>query len=258
MNAWLARTRQRAAMPPSSPRQPLLVGAAKVGSVEPAVAQRLRDAGLPLREAAVGWQVVGETDAALARIAGALREAGLAGKWRDELLAVNDGNGQVLGAIERAVARRLGITTHAVHLVGHDPAGGCWVQQRALDKATDPGLWDTLMGGLMAAGESVATTLERETWEEAGLRLEQLAGLRPQGQLTIRRPVAEGYMVERIHIATATVPAGVVPRNLDGEVERFECIGRPLLEARLLADEFTLEAALVLAQALHLGEGGRG
>jgi len=26
-----------------------------------------------------------------------------------------------------------------------------WVQQRALDKANDPGLWDTLMGGMVSA-----------------------------------------------------------------------------------------------------------
>jgi len=41
--------------------------------------------------------------------------------------------------------RTLGIATQAVHLVGTTPGGSVWVQQRAFDKAVDPGLWDTLM-----------------------------------------------------------------------------------------------------------------
>ena len=69
--------------------------------------------------------------------------------------------------------RPLGITTHAVHLVGWTPDGAVWVQQRAHDKATDPGLWDTTMGGLVTAGESIAATLMRETEEEAGLAVER-------------------------------------------------------------------------------------
>ena len=42
--------------------------------------------------------------------------------------------------VERGVVRVLGITTYAVHLVGSRRDGAVWVQQRAFDKATDPGL----------------------------------------------------------------------------------------------------------------------
>ena len=96
------------------------------------------------------------------------------------------------------------------------------MQQRAFDKATDPGRWDTLMGGQIAAGESIAATLARETMEEAGLALADLRDLERCPPITIRRPVAEGYMVERIDVFRAVVPDGVVPANRDGEVERFE------------------------------------
>ncbi|WP_127996606.1 NUDIX hydrolase [Piscinibacter defluvii] len=248
--AWLERLRARADQPPLRPRVPLRLASAVIGSVEPGLGDQLAAAGLPV--AATGDAVVlqGEADASLARIARWLHEHGLASRWRDELLAVTDDTGRVQAAVERAAVRPLGITTFAVHLVGRDPAGRWWLQQRALDKATDPGRWDTLMGGLVADRESLQQTLERETWEEAGLRLADLEELREHGALTVRRPVAEGYMVERMAVYSARVPAHLVPENQDGEVERFECVDEPTLRARLAADAFTLEAALVLLRVM--------
>ena len=38
----------------------------------------------------------------------------------------------------------------------------------AIRKANDSGLWDTVMGGMVAAGETVESTLARETWEDYG------------------------------------------------------------------------------------------
>ena len=67
-------------------------------------------------------------------------------------------------------------------------------------------------------------------------------------RITIRRPVAEGYLVEHLDVYTARLPDGVEPCNRDGEVERFECLDRAALEQRLLRGEFTLEASLILAE----------
>ena len=170
-----------------------------------------------------------------------------ASRWRNELLSVTDQAGNAVACIERAAVRPLGITTHAVHLIAHAPNGDAWVQQRALDKATDPGLWDTTMGGLVSAGESIGQTLARETWEEAGLHIEALQDVAPRGRFTVRRPVDNGYMVEHIHVYSATVPAGLAPLNQDGEVVAFECVPREVLTQRLLAGQFTLEAGLILA-----------
>ena len=261
---WLARLKQRLDAPPPQPRAPLAVAvgsalpAAIIGSIEATLALELAGAGLPLRDAGDAWQIeVPETpnaaqaiDAALAAIAHWLRSNGRAGKWRDELLAVTDAAGTPIGSVERAVVRPLGIATLAVHLVVCDARGNVWVQQRALDKATDPGQWDTTVGGLIAAGESVAQTLARETWEEAGLRIDALQRVAPFGRFTEQRPLAEGYLVEHIEMFEALAPAGVVPVNQDGEVERFECLARATLVDRLHADAFTLEAAMILAQWL--------
>jgi len=254
---WLQRLHERAAMPPLRPREVLLLqgSGTPIGSLEPALARRLRDAGL-LAGTGTGACVVAGGDAALAAIARWLAAEGLASRWRNELLAVTDAESRTVGAIERAAVRPLGITTFAVHLVGCSPDGRYWLQRRALDKATDPGLWDTLMGGLVAAGESTLQTLERETWEEAGLRLAELEAVRLLGRLTVRRPVREGYMVEQIEMFRAVLPEGLVPVNQDGEVMAFACLDAQTLRDRLAADAFTLEAALILAHALSDGASG--
>lgn len=243
-----ARLRARADQPPAAPRVTLSThDGAPIGSIEPALAHDLCNAELPLAPYHEGWRVAAPLDPALERIARWLSTHRLGGRWRDERLAVVDASGRVVGAIERAVVRPLGIASHAVHLVGHTPEGRVWVQQRALDKAVDPGRWDTLMGGLMAAGETVAQTLERETWEEAGLRIAQLSDVREFARLTVRRPLeAGGYMVEHMHCFEAGVPHGLLPVNQDGEVLRFEALTRDELRERLHVDAFTVEAALVL------------
>lgn len=254
--AWLAAAQARADLPPLHERAPLDIGGAVCGSIEPALAERLAEAGLPLCRSAGGWRIEAPVSASLASIAEWLHRNGFAGRWRDELLAVVDNAGRVLADVERAVVRALGIATVAVHLVGATSDGRVWVQQRALDKATDPGLWDTLMGGQVAAGETVETSLRRETMEEAGLDIGTLRDLRQTASLTVRRPVAEGYMVETIAVFDGVVGNGVEPRNLDGEVETFACLDRAELRERLAAGRFTLEATLILGRWLEQRDRG--
>ena len=250
-----ARLAARADVAPLAPRAALRSadGRQTIGSLEASLASRLVGEGLLVSDsrAADGWRLPdADSDAALAGIARWLHANQIGGRWRDELLAVDNAEGVPVAAIERAAVRPLGIATHAVHLIGQRADGRVWVQQRALDKATDPGLWDTLMGGLVSAHESIATTLERETWEEAGLRIDQLDAVRPFTRISVRRPVTDGYMVEHIEVFEAVVPDALTPQNQDGEVERFDCIAPGELHERLRADAFTLEAALILTSWL--------
>ena len=259
--AWRAALRARADQPPRRPRVPLWAGSARIGSVEAAL---FRDA-LPrgaigssgwvqpaLNAGQEGWQVNGELTATLRELALAMRAAGVAPAWRDEQLAVTDESGQTLGTVERAIVRPLGITTFAVHLVGLSPDGRHWVQQRSLTKPNDPGLWDTLMGGMIPACDSIAQALERETWEEAGLKLEQLSQLRHGGRIAMRRPSGDaphGYVVEHIDWYRCVLPDGAEPVNQDGEVAQFRLMRADELCEALLREQFTVEAALILLEA---------
>lgn len=254
---WRARLLAQANQPPAAPRQPLWWESACIGSVEPSLWER---AGLlgspwiaPWSEPGVpGWRVQGDLTESLGYIARAMRDAGCCHVWRDEALAVRDERGVLLGSVERGAVRPLGIATHAVHLAGIDPEGLHWLQQRAFDKPTHPGLWDTLMGGMIPASDSVQDALERETWEEAGLRLAQLRDLRPAGRVRIcgpAREVAQGYVTEVIEVYVCSVPEGVEPVNQDGEVACFRRMTGDEASARMEAGEFAPDACLVLLQA---------
>jgi 8-oxo-dGTP pyrophosphatase MutT (NUDIX family) len=257
--AWLAQLRSRIDRPPLKARVPLWAGDARIGSVEPQFLGLLSlPAGLVgecMRAAEPGWEIVGDVTTGLHAVAQAMRTAGVAHVWRNEQLAVMDEQGRMLGTVERAAVRPLGITTYAVHLAGHSPDGRHWVQQRSLSKANDPGLWDTLTGGMVPAHDSLERALERETWEEAGLALSQVQALQYGGRIATRRPsgdVASGYVVEYIDWYRCTVPDGAVPVNQDGEVERFALLDAHELGAKLHRDEFTLEAAIVLSECARV------
>ena len=188
---------------------------------------------------------------ALNLLAQALRAQGQCGPWRDEQLAVCNAHGERLGTIERGAVRVLGIATRAVHLVGRAPDGRIWVQQRSKTKPNNPGMWDTLMGGMVSAADTLQQALERETWEEAGLRLPELLGSEHGGQVDFSRPSREGggagFMVERIDWFRAQVPQGMEPDNQDGEVERFDLLPLEVVRERVAQGAFTLEAGLVIA-----------
>ena len=265
---WLAALQASADRPPWRPRLPLRWQTHVIGSVEPgyfsqAVLEHpLLTPELLQREedsAGLCWRLQGDPTQALACLAEALFEARVGRvvqQWRDEQLAVCDAYGRQIATVERGVVRPLGIVTRAVHLVGRTADGRFWVQQRALDKPDDPGLWDTLMGGMVSAADSVLTALERETWEEAGLRLEAVDNLRRGGSVTLRKPSSDqadaGYVVEQVDWFAGTVARGGAPVNQDGEVLQFALLDRTELLAKLQRNEFTTEAALILVAALRL------
>jgi 8-oxo-dGTP pyrophosphatase MutT (NUDIX family) len=264
--AWHAQCVARASLPAATPRATLWLGEQAIGSLaEPAFSDAVRRQSLddclvrqthadqPLPQ----WHLQGEPNAALARLARVLRTLDYArvdALWRDELLAVRDAQGRELARVERGATRAVGLRTHAVHLNARTPDGRVWVQQRALSKATDPGLWDTLMGGMVSAHDSLTQALVRETWEEAGLTLRSLHRLTAGGRFVQRQPHAMdgglGYVVEQVDWFDAVVPAGLAPRNTDGEVSQFLALTPAELATQLMAGQFTLEASLVLAQAV--------
>ena len=261
---WVARTRAIACAPPLQPRETLHVAGQAVGAVQRGLLpelglDQLRAMGIDIegRDAAgeTGWWLQAEAGdsatLALNRLAQVLRADGRCGPWRNEQLAVRNARGESVATVERGAVRVLGIPTLAVHLVGVAPDGRLWVQQRAADKAMFPNRWDTLMGGMVSARDDLDTALARETWEEAGLRLEALRDLRHGGFFELNQPSDEGdgcgYIRERIHWYVATVPDGMLPDNQDGEVQGFALLPADQVQAWAAQERFTPEAALVWA-----------
>jgi 8-oxo-dGTP pyrophosphatase MutT (NUDIX family) len=190
-------------------------------------------------------------DAALAQLNAALRGLGLIRAWRDEIFAIVDpADGRHLARTERAAARFWGTLTLGAHATGYvaDAMGRpaqLWVAQRSATKATDPGLFDNLIGGGVPAGQTPHEALLREGWEEAGLGTEILQAARPARVIRLERDIPEGFQFEDLHCFDLALPPGLVPCNQDGEVQRFEILSADAALACAAGPSMTVDAALV-------------
>lgn len=189
-------------------------------------------------------------DEVMRRIALALSESGCLRGWRDELLDVY-GEGRRLCVMERTAMRPLGLLTKAVHLNAWSTDGRLWLARRADTKATDPGKWDTLVGGLAAAAESLDASLVRECFEEAGLHAADIRARSPlRIILRMHRRLPEGYQVEDLLVSDCVLPDAVDPQNQDGEVSEIRLATVEETWSMLEADEFTQEAEACILDSL--------
>lgn len=244
------------------PRVPFAIDGRVVGSVAVEHLPALRRFAA-LQVQADGVALVGPAaarDEQLARIHDTLRADGLILAWRDEPFALPDPRTLApLARIERAAARFWGTLTFGVHANGvvdagaNGVAGGAaegpprlWIAQRSAGKATDPGLFDNLVGGGVPHGQPPADALVREGHEEAGLPPAVMARARPAGVLRLARDIPEGFQHEWLYAFDLPLAAGEIPHNLDGEVQGFRLL--PAAEALALAradGAMTVDAALV-------------
>ncbi len=196
--------------------------------------------------------------AALERVTRALAADGLLTAWRDERYAVAPAfEAPPWFELERAAARFFGIHTYAAHvngLVRRDGEIAMWIARRSPTKSIDPDRLDNLVAGGIAAGQSVAATVVKEAWEEAGIAAAVAAGAQRAGTVHICREQPDGLQRETIFVHDLWLPADFVPAGQDGEVAGHRLV--PLSEvATLIAnddgpDVVTADAALVMLDCL--------
>ena len=252
----LARLQSRAQPPLPADLVPVRIAGVQSGLAQPEVARFVAQNVAGFEMIAGVLATIDDTldfeagTALLATTASKLRDAGMIRGWRDEALRVGD---PAVGTIERAACRPLGITTEAVHLNAYIGDDTLVVARRASHKQIDAGLWDNLVGGMISAGETLDQTLQREAWEEAGLRLDGVALTRGR-HFQMHRPVPEGLQSEVIHVYDVTLQSDIRLANQDGEVSAIE--RRTLDEAieAIEREQFTLESALVTLESLTRGE----
>jgi isopentenyldiphosphate isomerase/intracellular septation protein A len=89
----------------------------------------------------------------------------------EEWLPVVDEEGKVLGKALRSVCHSGQKILHpVVHLHVMNNRKHLYLQKRPETKLIQPGKWDTAVGGHIAFGEDVKTSLQREAYEEIGLQ----------------------------------------------------------------------------------------
>ena len=89
----------------------------------------------------------------------------------EEWFPVVNKNGKVTGKAPRSVCHdgKSFLLHPVVHLHIFNRSGKLYLQKRSMKKDTQPGKWDTSVGGHIGIGEAVAEALIRETREELGL-----------------------------------------------------------------------------------------
>ena len=233
-------------------RLPFFLGRHRVGSVARQHLPALAAWPCCLRLSSSALVLTGDDPtAAWVQINAALHEQGLVRGWRNETYAVPGlDNGRLLARIERAAARFWGTLTLGAHATGFVACADgrpthLWIARRALNKATDPGLLDNLVGGGVPVGQTPWQALLREGWEEAGLPMAVMATANPGHVIRLHRDVPEGLQLEDIHSHDLQLPAGMLPYNQDGEVAAFDCL--PVQQALTLAasHQMTVDASLV-------------
>ena len=194
---------------------------------------------------------------ALRDVALTLRAEGALPAWRDERYAIATELGAPpLAHLERGAARYFGVRTWAAHINGvvEDGATRMWFARRSASKAVDPGLWDNLVGGGIAAGFSVEQTVIKEAWEEAGIDEALARRARPAGTVQVVRPMFDGLQRETVYVHDLTLPEAFLPDNRDGEAVEHRLV--TLAEAAELVardggpDEVTIDASAVVLDYL--------
>jgi len=192
---------------------------------------------------------------AMRAVAEGLARANLLTRWRNETYDIGPAFGRPPQfAIERAAVRFFGFQSYAVHVNGLTWAGdlaSMWIARRSPDKPIDPGCHDNLVGGGLASGHSIAGTVAKEAWEEAGVDAALAATARASGAIRVVREVSEGLHRQIIFVHDLRLPDGFVPVNQDGEVAGFRRLPIDRVVAELEAGApYTIDAAVVIVHWL--------
>jgi 8-oxo-dGTP pyrophosphatase MutT (NUDIX family) len=199
-----------------------------------------------------------QRSAALGEVTESLLMEGIIVGWRDELVTVAETfYSEPIFHIERAASRHFGLMSYASHLTGHTVRDGVpliWIARRSPTKAIDPEMLDNLVGGRIARAMSPIETLQKESWEEAGISPELAKSARSAGAISLCRKVEEGVHRETIFVHDLYLPPDFEPKNRDGEVAGFLCL--PLsdiierIENMANGGEFSVDSALVMLDHL--------
>ncbi len=89
----------------------------------------------------------------------------------DEWFDLVNEKGEVIGKAPRTICHSSkGYLHPVVHLHIIDDKDRIFLQKRSKNKEIQPGKWDTAVGGHIKSGEDVKAALQRESFEELGLR----------------------------------------------------------------------------------------
>ena len=128
--------------------------------------------------------------------------------------------------LDRKLVEFLGIRGYGVHLIAYiknENSYKLWVPKRNKNKLVSPLKFDNTVAGGVKAGESIISALEREGYEEAGLKKKELNRAKLVGTANYNWKNSP-YTLRRdtLYLFDLEVDENFRPFCLDGEVEKFQ------------------------------------
>ncbi|KAI1461216.1 hypothetical protein F4805DRAFT_317071 [Annulohypoxylon moriforme] len=160
--------------------------------------------------------------------------------------------------MERFASALFGITSQGAYITAYTKTkeGGMrlWIPRRARHLYTSPGMLDSTVAGGIRDGHTPLDTLIHEADEEASLPEELVRErVRSVGVLTYLCVTADDFLGEKglvipdiIYVHDLELPADVVPKPNDDEVEVFYSMSVGEVQEALLNGEFKPDSAAVL------------
>jgi len=172
-------------------------------------------------------------------------------KWRNETFDVAPRWGApVAFRLDRGAVPFFGTRAYGVHLNGYHRNGDTlhlWVGRRSPDKRVAPDKLDNLVAGGIGNGHGLDETLLKEGEEEASLPRSLTTRAVPCGAVSYRMETELGIRDDVLFVYDLEMPAGVVPKNQDGEIVHFELMpSSAVLERVRTSDDFKFNVNLVI------------
>jgi hypothetical protein len=240
---------------------PFLIDGATVGRVRRDIAHRLAEFpdlfAVGLREVALqpAFGDFAARAAALDDAVDRLVRIGLVAKKRNEAYPVAARfSDPPLARLDRGAVATFGVRAYGVHLNGfvRKPDGlHLWIGTRARDKLVAPGQLDNLVAGGQPIGLTLTENLVKECAEEADIPEALARQAHPVGAITYAMAVPEGLRADTLFVYDLALDADFVPRNTDGEIERFACMPVAAVAERVrTTDDFKFNVNLVIIDFL--------
>ncbi|MEO7423582.1 MAG: NUDIX domain-containing protein [Fibrobacteria bacterium] len=149
----------------------------------------------------------------------------------DEMLTRVTESDDILGPIPRSQVHGHPERIHrSVHILVVSPDGRLLLQKRSLSKDTQPGKWDTSVGGHVGFGQSYEEAARREAAEELGIEPGTLTFLYPS---RIRNAVESENIHTYLHISAGPF------RPEPGEIDELRFWSKQEIKAGLGSGVFT-------------------
>jgi hypothetical protein len=159
-----------------------------------------------------------------------------------------------LAQLDRGAIATFGVRAYGVHVNGTvtRPDGlHLWIGLRAKDKLVAPGKLDNLVAGGQPIGLSLTENLIKECAEEADLPAAIARRAHGVGAITYAMAVPEGLRADTLFVYDLALDPSFVPRNTDGELERFDLMTVADVAERVrTTDDFKFNVNLVIIDFL--------